>query len=231
MHYSDLDDVLWQNYEITDGQKQRLLMKIYSGQTAETEKEIREMFSEGEGNLENCKYMAMDLMVACMKYPFLCRVKCEIQEKEYDFSFLQDGIKVIGSAESVEEIVQYLTKSFSLLTRQNHQDTEERYQHVVKRITEYLNEHYMENLTLDSIADEFHMSRTYVSRLLRRYAGKSFLKILVDIRMEEARKMILEGKYKMYEIAERVGYNDFSYFIQAFKKKYGVTPNEYRHSV
>ena len=49
--------------------------------------------------------------------------------------------------------------------------------------------------------------------------------------MEEARKMILEEKYKMYEIAERVGYNDFSYFIQAFKKKYGVTPNEYRHSV
>lgn len=231
VHYNDLDDVLWQNYEITDGQKQRLLMKIYSGQTAETEKEIREMFSEAGDNLENCKYMAMDLMVACMKYPFLCRVKCAIQEKEYDFSFLQDGIKVIGSAESVEEIVQYLTRSFSLLTRQNHQDTEERYQHVVKQITEYLNEHYMENLTLDSIADEFHMSRTYVSRLLRRYAGKSFLKILVDIRMEEARKMILEEKYKMYEIAERVGYNDFSYFIQAFKKKYGVTPNEYRHSV
>ena len=52
--------------------------------------------------------------------------------------------------------------------------------------------------------------------------------MLIDIRMEVARKMIMEDKLKMYEIAEKVGYNDFSYFIQAFKKKYGVTPNDYR---
>ena len=48
--------------------------------------------------------------------------------------------------------------------------------------------------------------------------------------MEEACKMILEDKYKLYEIAEKVGYNDFSYFIQSFKKKYGVTPNGYRQT-
>ena len=41
----------------------------------------------------------------------------------------------------------------------------------------------------------------------------------------------MEDNYKMYEIAEQVGYNDFSYFIQAFKKKYGVTPNEYRKTI
>jgi two-component system response regulator YesN len=43
--------------------------------------------------------------------------------------------------------------------------------------------------------------------------------------------MIIEDKFKMYEIAERVGYNDFSYFIQVFKKYYGVTPNEYRKTI
>lgn len=107
---------------------------------------------------------------------------------------------------------------------------EDRYHHIVEEIIHYVKKYYMENLTLDSIADQFHMSKTYVSRLLKRYANQSFLKILVDTRMEEACKMILEDKYKLYEIAEKVGYNDFSYFIQSFKKKYGVTPNGYRQT-
>lgn len=213
VQYEDLDGVIRQNYEITEGQKQRLFMKIYSGQNME---------------LNDCKYMALDLLVACMKYPFMCRIKCKIQEEEYDFSFLQDGIKVISNASAVDEIVQYLSKGFGLLAVQNNKNAEDRYQNIVGNITSYLQEHYSEDITLDSVAEQFHMSRTYVSRLLKRYANQSFLKMLIDIRMEVARKMIMEDKLKMYEIAEKVGYNDFSYFIQAFKKKYGVTPNDYR---
>lgn len=231
IHYKDLDDVLRQDHEITEGRKQRLFMKIYSGQISEANEDIEEMFSISGIELNDCKYMALDLLIACMKYPFMCRVKCRIQEEEYDFSFLQDGIKVIDNACSVDEIVQYLTKSFSLLATQNNKNAEDRYRKVVNNIMTYLNEHYSEDLTLDSIADQFYMSRTYVSRLLKRYMNQSFLKILIDIRMDVARKMIMEDKYKMYEIAEKVGYNDFSYFIQAFKKRYGVTPNEYRRTV
>ena len=228
VQYEDLDSVIRQNYEITEGQKQRLFMKIYSGQTNEANKDIEEMFSGQDMELNDCKYMALDLLVACMKYPFMCRIKCKIQEEEYDFSFLQDGIKVISNALSVEEIVQYLSKGFGLLAAQNNQNAEDRYQNIVGNIVAYLQEHYSEDITLDSVAEQFHMSRTYVSRLLKRYANQSFLKMLIDIRMEVARKMIMEDKLKMYEIAEKVGYNDFSYFIQAFKKKYGVTPNDYR---
>lgn len=231
VHYKDLDDVLRQNHEITEGRKQRLFMKVYSGQTTEANKEIEEMFSIPGIELNDCKYMALDLLVACMRYPFMCRIKCRIQEEEYDFSFLQDGIKVIDNAHSVEEITQYLMKGFSLLAVQNHKNADDRYQNIVNNIIHYLEEHYSEDLTLDSVADQFHMSKTYVSRLLKRYVNQSFLKMLIDIRMDVARKMIMEDKYKMYEIAERVGYNDFSYFIQAFKKKYGVTPNEYRKTV
>lgn len=231
IHYKDLDDVLKQDYEITEGRKQRLFMKIYSGQINEASKEIEEMFSIADAKLGDCKYMALDLLVACMRYPFMCRVKCKIQEEEYDFSFLQDGIKVISNAVSVDEIVQYLTKGFSLLATQNNKNADDRYRNIANNIMTYLKEHYSEELTLDSVADQFHMSRTYISRLLKLYANQSFLKILIDIRMDVARKMIMEDKYKMYEIAERVGYNDFSYFIQAFKKKYGVTPNEYRKTM
>lgn len=228
--YRDLDNTVHQSQEITEGKKQRLFMKVYSGQINELNNELHMLFGEKNMDLMTCKYMAMDLLIACLKYPFLCRIKCEIQDRAYDFSFLQDGIRVISNAADAEEIVQYLAKGFSLLAAQNHKDMEDRYHHIVEEIIHYVKKHYMENLTLDSIADQFHMSKTYVSRLLKRYANQSFLKILVDTRMEEACKMILEDKYKLYEIAEKVGYNDFSYFIQSFKKKYGVTPNGYRQT-
>ncbi|WMC93249.1 response regulator transcription factor [Kineothrix sp. MB12-C1] len=228
--YKDLDDVVRHNHEITQGQKQRLFIKIYAGQTLEANKDIEEMFGEQDMELNDCKYMALDLLVACMRYPFLCRIKGKLQE-EYDYLFLQDGIKVISNAESVNEIVQYLTKGFTLLTTQNNKNFDERYQNTVNHILDYLNENYNEDLTLDCVADKFHMSKTYVSRILKRYTNQSFLQLLICLRMDAARKMIVEDKYKLYEIAERVGYNDFSYFIQAFKKKYGVTPNEYRKGI
>ncbi len=221
VQYRDLADHTQQNREITEGQKQRLFMKIYSGQTAALCQELQ-LLLDGEGlDLLTCKYMAMDLLVACLKYPYLCRIKCEMQDREYDFSFLQDGIKVISNATDIEAIVRYLTKGFSLLATQNHEDTEDRYQRITEDIVGYIKTHYMEPLTLDSIADHFHMSKTYVSRLLKRYTNQSFLKILVDTRMEAACRMIQADKLKLYEIAERTGYNDFSYFIQAFKKNMG----------
>ena len=228
--YKDLDDVLRHNYEITQGQKQRLFIKIYAGHTLDANKDIGEIFGEKDMEVNDCKYMALDLLVACMRYPFLCRIKGKLQE-EYDYLFLQDGIKVISNAESVNEIVQYLTKCFTHLTIQNNKNFDERYQRTVKNILDYLNGHYNEDLTLDSVADKFHMSKTYVSRILKRYTNQSFLQLLISKRMDSARKMIVEDKYKLYEIAERVGYNDFSYFIQVFKKKYGVTPNEYRKGI
>lgn len=225
--YKDLDDVVRQNHEITEGQKQKLFIKIYAGQTMEANKDIEEIFSREDTELNDCKYIALDLLVACMRYPFLCKIKGKSQE-EYDYSFLQDGIKVISSAESIQEIVQYLTKGFTLLATQNNKGVDEKYQNTVNHILDYLDNNYRQELTLDSVAEKFHMSKTYISRILKRYTNQSFLQLLISIRMDAARKMIIEDKYKMYEIAEQVGYNDFSYFIQAFKKKYGVTPNEYR---
>lgn len=230
VQYRDLDAVTSRNISISEGKKQRLFMKIYSGQLVEVCEELEKIFQVEESDLAACKYMALDLLVSCLQYPFLCRVKCEIQEREYDYSFLQNGIKVISNAKTIDEIVQYLSKGFSLLATQNNKDTEDRYQHIVNDMISYVGTHYMENLTLDMLADYFHMSRTYVSRLLKRYTNQSFLKILVDVRMEKACQMIMEDQYKVYEIAQKVGYNDFSYFIQAFKKKFGVTPNEYRQT-
>lgn len=95
------------------------------------------------------------------------------------------------------------------------------------RIMEYICENYSQDISLDELSEKFRISKTYINNLLKSFYHRSFLDILQDYRLKEAKKMILENQYKISEIAEKVGYHDISYFIRVFKKKYGVTPNNY----
>ena len=60
---------------------------------------------------------------------------------------------------------------------------------------------------------------------------KSFLEYLTDVRFKHVEKLIADDRYKQYEIAEMVGYKDFGYYIKVFKKRYGITPNEFRKHI
>ncbi len=102
---------------------------------------------------------------------------------------------------------------------------------IVDSIVEYIRIHYAEDLSLDDLSNQFHLSKTYIGRLLKTYVNKSFVEILTEQRLMIAELKIREGKYKEYEVAGQVGYNDFSYFIKVFKKKYGITPTEYKKSI
>ena len=87
------------------------------------------------------------------------------------------------------------------------------------------------DISMDDLTEKFHISRTYISRLLKKYAGKSFLEYLTDVRFKHVEKLIADDRYKQYEIAEMVGYKDFGYYIKVFKKRYGITPNEFRKHI
>jgi len=225
--YDDLESNKEIDISITEGKRQQLFREIYNGQISDVRTDLDELLVD-DLDIQDAKFLALDLLISCMQYPSLCKINCKIKNEKYDFSFLQDGIRVINGTSTVEDIKKYLLKVFGLLAKQANASADDRYKIIVDEIIKFINEHYSEDISINDIADEFHMSRTYVSRLIKLYSDHTFLTVLLNIRMEAARKMIIEDKFKMYEIAEKVGYNDFSYFIQVFKKYYGVTPNEYR---
>ena len=134
----------------------------------------------------------------------------------------------IYAGHSRREIMETLKKALGYLSDQNRCVQLDRNQQTVQRILEYIEERYSEDLSLDSLSEHFKISKTYINRLLKNNAGSSFLEILLDCRMKKAKELIMENSYKIYEVAEKVGYHDLSHFIRSFKKKYGVTPNAYR---
>lgn len=96
------------------------------------------------------------------------------------------------------------------------------------QIVAYIREHYQEDLSLDLLADRFHFSTSYISRLIRRCEGINFTEIVTETRLQKAKQLLEDPSLRTLDVGSMVGYHDTSYFIQSFRKRFGVTPNEYR---
>lgn len=96
----------------------------------------------------------------------------------------------------------------------------------------YIQEHFMEPVTLDDIADSILVSKSECCRCFRRAAGLSPVEYLMRYRItESARFMHRKTHESISEIAGAVGFNNASYFNKVFKKYMGCTPTEYRQSL
>lgn len=98
----------------------------------------------------------------------------------------------------------------------------------MERCREYLDQHYMDEISLEAAAKQFHFNPSYFSTLFKNSFGISFSGYLSDLRMKKALELLAQADYKVKEVAEIVGYKDANYFIRAFKKRYGKTPDEWR---
>ncbi|HEY9060410.1 MAG TPA: response regulator [Pseudobacteroides sp.] len=103
--------------------------------------------------------------------------------------------------------------------------------YLVNRALIYLRENYSKNINLKTLSEELYISTWYLSKLLKKETGSNFIDILNNIRVEEAKKLLGDPKYKIYEIAEVVGFSDVTYFYRLFKKLTGMTPMEYKNSM
>ena len=96
-----------------------------------------------------------------------------------------------------------------------------------RRVLDYLNTHFMEHVTLKDAAQEAGISEGHLCRLLKNETGETFVNILNKIRIQNALQLLKSGSYKVYEVADRVGFNNYAYFYQVFKKITGTSPTDY----
>ncbi len=96
------------------------------------------------------------------------------------------------------------------------------------RIKEYVNQHYMENIDLNTAASLVNISASHLSSIFKKETGKNFSAYLTEVRMKEAGRLLKDPHMLIYEVAEKTGYANSGYFGKAFKKYFGITPEEYR---
>lgn len=94
----------------------------------------------------------------------------------------------------------------------------------LERAIDYLSANYYENLPVSHYAALCGMSEVNFRRVFGEYIGKSPIEYRNDLRLESARARILSGEYNVTEAAESVGFENLSFFIKLYKRKFGHTP-------
>jgi AraC-like DNA-binding protein len=98
----------------------------------------------------------------------------------------------------------------------------------MEKSIQFIESHYQEDISVIQVAHHVNLSPNYFSSLFKREMHVNFTEYINDLRVDKARKLLLETYLKGYEIAEKVGFNDNTYFTRVFKKVTGSSPNEYR---
>lgn len=98
----------------------------------------------------------------------------------------------------------------------------------ILKATEYIQQHYAENLSLEVLANYIHMNSFYFSTYFKKQTGKNFKDYLNQVRMQRAMELLITTDKKSYEIADSVGYTDYRSFTELFSRYYGQTPAAYR---
>ncbi len=95
-------------------------------------------------------------------------------------------------------------------------------------ITNYIKEHYQEELSLESLAEIFGYAPAYLSRMFQKYAGINYKDYLQSVRVEYAVGELCRTDHTLSEVALNNGFPNSRAFAKAFQKKYGMLPSEYR---
>nr|WP_297708286.1 response regulator transcription factor [uncultured Butyrivibrio sp.] len=135
-------------------------------------------------------------------------------------------IEFIESRFYLYEIIQYISDTLDIAMNRIYcrQDGE----NVIEDIISYIDRFYAQPLTLEELAVQFGYNSGYLGRLFTKTTGCGFTYYLNECRIKKAKELLSEGKYKVYEVSQLVGYSDVDYFGRKFRKHAGLTPAEFK---
>ena len=102
---------------------------------------------------------------------------------------------------------------------------------VVEDVKRYIKHNVNKRLTLNEVAASFNFSSNYLSQLFAKYAECGFVETVTKEKIAAAKAMMTKSDLKIYEIAEKLGYESAFYFSKVFKKETGQSPRDYIQSV
>lgn len=133
----------------------------------------------------------------------------------------------ISECESIYELQELLTQKTEQFFSQIQNRSEN--SSTVYLIKEFIAGHYQdETLSIKDISEHVFLSSSYVCTLFKNETGQTLNQYLTDFRIDKAKKLLTDPRYKITDISARVGYSDGNYFGKTFKKQVGMSPSEYR---
>ncbi|MFA6948172.1 MAG: helix-turn-helix domain-containing protein [Eubacteriales bacterium] len=98
------------------------------------------------------------------------------------------------------------------------------------KIVSYLYQNSASDISVDTVAQRFHFSRSYISHMFKNCNGVSFSEFLCRVRLENAAGLLVSSSLPVSSVASEVGFDDANYFSKIFRRHFGISPREYRNS-
>lgn len=212
-NYSSFDDQLISF--IKSGQKEKCL-RILEGMTIS----IKE-------NSLNRKYVENIFM----EFTILIHKLLNNTEKSFDEICgrkFADVLKFIDSFETVDELKKYMEDifirlcDFYLEVKRNYNEE------LISKVMSYIDKHYYEELSLDSMSSILKLTPQYISKLIKDITGINFLDYLTSVRIKKSEQLLLKTDLPVQQVAERVGYVCYRTYLEQFKVHTGMIPTQYR---
>ena len=179
-------------------------LKAYADNTQEYKKEIYKLL--------------------CMGMGIYYEQRKGLSEEEHFPSYA--NMERLATFEEVDELVHTL---FTTLFRKIRENSMGNIHRTVKAILAQIQQNYHLDIGLAELADKYDMNPAYLSNLFKEEVGISYVKYFTKLRMEKAKELLIEGNgKKVAKVSELVGYSNYRYFCDIFKKHTGQTPNEYK---
>ncbi len=141
--------------------------------------------------------------------------------------FLEE-IETAQNVAQVTALIPKMIRHYCLLVQTY---SRERYSSVVRDCLNFVDFHYMEPLSLDSLAHKYSVNKNYLSSRFSKEVGMTLTDYINLTRVRRSLKLLSTTSLPMQDIAERCGFSDANYYTRIFKKIHGSTPNEYRKSL
>ncbi|HON14779.1 MAG TPA: response regulator [Treponema sp.] len=98
----------------------------------------------------------------------------------------------------------------------------------IEQALAFVAKHFTEPISMATVANHCSVNYTYFSEKFKQVVGVNFNDHVKQLRLEEAKRLLQQGCYKVYEVASRSGFGDVKYFMKAFKEATGLSPGEYQ---
>lgn len=159
---------------------------------------------------------------------YLCikeRIRILYSSTEIPFISNTEFFRIVDCKNYLSEILDTLMLQFDMIMKATENPSRN---NVMDDVLYYIDHNYSGTLKLEDIAPLFGYNSAYFGKFFHRTMGESFHSYVDHIRIERAKEMLISSPYKVYEIAEKVGYHNVDYFHKKFRKYVGESPAEYR---
>ena len=213
------------NYPILQEKELRLAIRLADREHAQTvlNQILAHIFVMSNSVLEEIKPRVRELLTVISR----AALDAGADEREIDL-LMRSSAAQVDLFLSIEDLSAWISTILQRFMRASFTEEQSFHADTIRRIRQFIREHYQERITLEMLSGQVGLSRNYLCQVFKKETGESVFNYINRIRIEKSRLLLADEGLGIVEIANLCGFEDQSYFTKVFRSYVGTTPGRYR---